>query len=93
MTFQTLYPGWYQGRATHIHLKVQVNGTTPTSQLFFPEATNSAVYATAPYNTHAGSRALNAQDGIFGGGGSTTTLAPTGSPSGYAATMNLGVKR
>jgi protocatechuate 3,4-dioxygenase beta subunit len=93
VTFKTVYPGWYQGRATHIHLKVLVNGTTHTSQLFFAESVNSAVYATAPYNSHTGSRTLNAQDGIYGGGGSSTTLTPTGSPSAYAATLNLGVRR
>ncbi|MDQ6727180.1 MAG: intradiol ring-cleavage dioxygenase [Actinomycetota bacterium] len=93
VTFKTIYPGWYQGRATHIHLKALVDGTTHTSQLFFPEAANSAVYAVAPYSTHTGTRTLNAQDGIFSGGGSMTTLAPTGSPSAYAAALNLGVRR
>src|SRR5206468_1713148 len=27
VTFRTIYPGWYQGRATHIHLQVFANGT------------------------------------------------------------------
>jgi protocatechuate 3,4-dioxygenase beta subunit len=26
-TFFTIYPGWYNGRATHIHIKVHINGT------------------------------------------------------------------
>ncbi len=26
-TFYTIYPGWYTGRATHIHIKVHINGT------------------------------------------------------------------
>ena len=26
-TFYTIYPGWYMGRATHIHIKVHINGT------------------------------------------------------------------
>src|SRR6266852_7312953 len=26
VTFRTIYPGWYMGRATHIHLEVFVNG-------------------------------------------------------------------
>lgn len=25
--FHTIYPGWYTGRATHIHIKVHINGT------------------------------------------------------------------
>jgi protocatechuate 3,4-dioxygenase beta subunit len=26
VTFRTIYPGWYMGRATHIHVQVFVNG-------------------------------------------------------------------
>jgi protocatechuate 3,4-dioxygenase beta subunit len=92
VAFSTVYPGWYQGRATHIHLKVMVNGNVHTTQLFFPEPINSAVYATAPYATHAGSRTLNAQDNIFSGGGSSTTLAISQTSSGYTAILNLGVR-
>jgi len=70
-----------------------VNGTTHISQLFFPEAMNDTVYADAPYNGHAGRRTLNAQDGIYGGGGSATTLALAGAATGYVGAMNLGVRR
>ncbi len=44
--FTTIYPGWYGGRATHIHLEVFVNDrTVKTSQIAFPEEINSTVYA------------------------------------------------
>src|SRR5207245_10074924 len=33
---ETVIPGLYPGRTEHIHVKVTVNGTTYTSQLFFP---------------------------------------------------------
>ena len=36
--FQTVYPGWYQGRTVHIHVKVHVGGNVVhTGQLFFPD--------------------------------------------------------
>jgi protocatechuate 3,4-dioxygenase beta subunit len=36
--FRTIYPGWYPGRAVHIHLKVHVGGSVVhTGQLFFPD--------------------------------------------------------
>jgi len=92
VTFRTVYPGWYQGRATHVHLKAQVNGTVHTSQLFFEEAINNAVYAKAPYNGHSGTRTLNAQDGIYSGGGSSTVVKLSPSGSGYGGAVNLGVK-
>jgi hypothetical protein len=42
--FRTIYPGWYQGRATHIHLKAHVDGhVSHTGQLFFRDATTDKV--------------------------------------------------
>ena len=35
VTFKTIYPGWYRGRAVHIHFKVRESGYEFTSQLFF----------------------------------------------------------
>ena len=53
--FTTIYPGWYQGRATHIHLKVHAGGNAVhTGQLFFDETVTEAVYATSPYNARRG---------------------------------------
>ena len=64
--FATIYPGWYRGRTTHIHLKVHLDkATLLTSQLFFDEAVNSAVYAKAPYSSHSGRETFNDDDDIF----------------------------
>lgn len=90
--FHTLWPGWYMGRATHIHLKVhEGNAVVHTGQLFFDESLNDTVYSAAPYNTHGGTRTTNAQDGIFQNGGakSMPKVAPEG--TGYVATITLGV--
>jgi protocatechuate 3,4-dioxygenase beta subunit len=92
--FNTIYPGWYQGRATHIHLKVHVGGNAVhTGQLFFDEATNHAVYANAPYTGHAGNRTLNSQDGIYASGGAQSIPTLTREGSGHVGTITLGVKR
>jgi protocatechuate 3,4-dioxygenase beta subunit len=47
VTFDTLFPGWYSGRAWHIHFKVTV-GTTAyiTSQLFADETLKANVFGT-----------------------------------------------
>ena len=43
--FQTVYPGWYQGRAVHIHVKVHVGGNVVhTGQLFFSDTLTDSVY-------------------------------------------------
>jgi len=46
-TFRTIYPGWYSGRATHIHVEVYVNGASrKVTQVAFPESISASVYAT-----------------------------------------------
>jgi protocatechuate 3,4-dioxygenase beta subunit len=93
-TFQTIYPGWYQGRAVHIHLKVHVGGSVVhTGQLFFDEQLTDSVYATAPYSNHTGQRTANAQDSIYRTGGAQSLLALTPASDGYSGAITLGVKR
>ena len=64
--FETIYPGWYQGRTVHIHAKVHIdNQTVLTSQLFFDEDVNKAAYPKAPYSEHTGREQFNDSDSIF----------------------------
>jgi len=95
--FTTIFPGWYQGRAVHIHFKVR---TTPdseegyelTSQFYFDDAITDQVHAQPPY-AQKGQRTLrNAQDGIFRNGGSQLMLPLNQDGQGYAATFNLGLQ-
>ena len=62
--FATIYPGWYAGRALHIHLKVHAGGTASgdtykgghvshTGQLFFPEDVTDEVATLQPYVNHS----------------------------------------
>jgi protocatechuate 3,4-dioxygenase beta subunit len=51
--FATIYPGWYQGRAIHIHLKVHAGGhVAHTGQLFFPEDITERIAQLKPYAGH-----------------------------------------
>lgn len=95
--FTTIYPGWYRGRAVHIHFKIRAaaaNGQVAdfTSQVFFPDALNDEAYAQAPY-AQKGTAGItrNAADGIFQGSGGKLTLSPTKSADGYAATFAIGL--
>ena len=64
--FKTVYPGWYAGRTVHIHAKVHLDKKTVlTSQLFFDEEVNAAVYKRAPYSQQTGREMFNEDDGIF----------------------------
>ncbi len=92
--FATIYPGWYQGRAVHIHTKVHVSGKViHVGQLFFDDTFTDTVYAAnAPYSSRSARGTRNANDNIFSGGGAQSTLLVAKSGSGYAATMTMGVK-
>src|ERR1043166_3178104 len=47
--FETIYPGWYAGRATHIHFKVILDDRNVlTGQTYFPDAVNEFIYANIP---------------------------------------------
>ena len=95
--FTTIYPGWYQGRAVHIHFKVRVyDGSKETyeftSQLFFDPVTTSAVYQTGVYASRGQASTANTSDGIYGSDGAklVVNLRPDGS-GGYGGTFVVGV--
>lgn len=49
VTFQTVFPGWYDPRVTHIHVKVsQGDQSFLTTQLYFDDALISDIYAKHP---------------------------------------------
>ncbi|WP_425147256.1 intradiol ring-cleavage dioxygenase [Deinococcus sp.] len=90
-TFQTIYPGWYNGRTVHIHFKLRRGNSTFTSQLFFDEALSDKVYTQAPYNTRGARTTRNAQDNIYGNGGHQLMLDAKPSGQGYAAVFDVGM--
>jgi hypothetical protein len=90
--FDTIYPGWYQGRAVHIHVKVHVAGNVVhTGQLFFPDALSDRVYTAAPYRARGKPDTTDAADAIYRNGGSRSLLRPVKSGSGYVGSMVMGV--
>ena len=93
-TFRTIYPGWYQGRTVHIHVKVALGGNVVhTGQLFFSDKLTDAVYKRTPYNRRPGRSTRNATDSIFRNGGSKSLLRLTRSGTGYVGTIGMGVQR
>jgi protocatechuate 3,4-dioxygenase beta subunit len=93
-TFLTVYPGWYQGRAVHIHVKVHTGGrVVHTGQLFFPDAVTATAYKVAPYTSRPGPDMLNAQDSIFVNGGRRGLLALKKTAAGYTGAIAMGVHK
>jgi protocatechuate 3,4-dioxygenase beta subunit len=81
--FITIYPGWYQGRAIHIHDKVRTfNGSEKTlewtSQLYLNNSINQQVSTQSPYSNRGPPDMTNEQDGIYTAA-STDSLVPRNS--------------
>ncbi len=88
--FTTVYPGWYQGRTTHIHAKVHLDSATAlTTQLYFDDDLSAKVHATGPYAGRGQPDQLNASDGIFDDSLVVTAKADDG---GYLAVMTFDVR-
>ena len=96
-SFITSYPGWYMGRATHIHFKVRLTSTTyVTSQFAFLDSVNNAVYATPLYSARGPNPTTNASDGIFGSLNLTNehllmSTTPNSTTGGYDGAITLGI--
>jgi protocatechuate 3,4-dioxygenase beta subunit len=93
VTFRTVYPGWYMGRATHIHLQVYLNGAVvKTTQVAFPETISSAVYRTGVYASHGQNSTTNSSDNVFSDGTDHELATLSGdTSSGYTATLTVGI--
>jgi protocatechuate 3,4-dioxygenase beta subunit len=95
--FTTIYPGWYPGRAVHVHFKVRAKSRTGrdlefTSQLYFPDSINERVLAVAPYARPGGRTLRNENDGLYRRGGRSLMLDIANAPGGgYAGNFEVGV--
>ena len=90
--FATIYPGWYRGRAVHIHVKIRTTAPSGayefTTQLFFDEGLTDEVHAHAPYAANGRRDMPNARDRIFLSG-DRSVLDVTNRGKGYAATFDI----
>jgi protocatechuate 3,4-dioxygenase beta subunit len=98
VSFETIYPSWYTGRATHIHFKVLLDDRDVlTGQMYFPDAVNEFIYANVPaYADRPGPRAaVNANDRFanFHDPNRLSFCAIKEERDCYAASLVLGVDR
>jgi protocatechuate 3,4-dioxygenase beta subunit len=93
VTFTTIYPGWYQGRATHIHVEVTVGGVSKkVTQIAFPESVNDAVHKSGVYASRGTNPIANLADGIFADSLASEIVTPVGdAPGGYAANFQVAI--
>ena len=93
--FTTIFPGWYRGRAVHVHFKVRTDTGGQsydfTSQLYFDEDLIDRVHARAPYAARGRRATTNTDDRIFRNGGERLMAQVSEAGAGYAATFDLGL--
>lgn len=64
VSFISIFPGWYPGRAPHLHVDVLKNDEIVLStQIAFTEQSTAAVYASRGYHGKEDTR--NEEDGVF----------------------------
>ena len=102
VTFKSIFPGWYTGRATHIHVHIFNSAGTSllVTQIAFPEGSSSAVATVNGsggvaygYTKGMSGYTYNANDNVFSDDTSGVEIATvTGSLSeGYILTHNISV--
>jgi protocatechuate 3,4-dioxygenase beta subunit len=91
-TFTTIYPGWYPGRAVHIHFKIRYENQEFTSQLFFDDTFTDEVYSQAPYAQRGQRTTQNTDDNIYNSAGSQLLLNVTPNGPGYASAFDIGMQ-
>ncbi|XP_015789729.1 uncharacterized protein LOC107366622 [Tetranychus urticae] len=99
VNFNTILPGWYAGRATHIHIEVYPRNTTERSaisyvgQIFFREDLPELLKLVEPYSENSNRITLNEDDGtyVYGHGNETTIQLEAVDSSSYKSTMIFGI--
>ncbi len=95
VTFTSIFPGWYNGRATHIHVHVyNTSGNSlKVTQIAFPEGTGSAVATVNGYGKGMSGYTYNKSDNVFSDDSSGIEIASvTGSISaGFVLNMQISV--
>lgn len=96
VSFTSIFPGWYNGRATHIHVHVynSAGQSLLVTQIAFPEGSDSAVVQVAASTGYKGMNGYtyNANDNVFGDGTSNEMSSISGSVSGgFALTHTIKV--
>ena len=92
--FTTIFPGWYSGRAPHVHVHVYnaAGKSLLVTQIAFPYAIANTLYTTGQaYGYTKGAQdTLNERDNVFSDGFTTELATVSGSPStGYTLTHTI----
>jgi protocatechuate 3,4-dioxygenase beta subunit len=99
VSFTSIFPGWYSGRATHIHVHIYNSAGTSllVTQIAFPEGSGSAVVLVNASSANGYTKGMsgytyNANDNVFSDGFTSELATVTGSvATGFALTHKINV--
>ena len=95
VTFTSIFPGWYSGRATHIHVHIYTaSGTSlKVTQIAFPEGTGTAVAAVNGYTKGMSGYTYNKNDNVFSDDTAGIEIATVSgsTTAGFSLSMNIAV--
>jgi protocatechuate 3,4-dioxygenase beta subunit len=102
VSFKTIWPGWYSGRAIHIHVRVRTYDssgtevTNYTTQIFFSDTDNTVVLTgAAPYNTRTpeSDPTTDGNDSVLTSSAVATNVVPVAGSlaDGFAARFTIGL--
>ena len=100
VNFASIFPGWYNGRSTHIHVHIYNDSGTSllVTQIAFPEGENSAVVRVNAASDYGYTKGMSgytyhAQDNVFSDGVEEELASVSGSVSeGFVLTHDIYVK-
>jgi len=100
VTFTSIFPGWYRGRATHIHVHIfnAAGNSLLITQIAFPEGSGSAVALVNASTANGYTKGMsgytyNAADGVFGDDSTGSEIATVSGSvaAGYTLTKTITV--
>jgi protocatechuate 3,4-dioxygenase beta subunit len=95
VSFVSIFPGWYSGRAPHIHVHIYDSdgNSRLVTQIAFPKTVTDVVYSTSSLYAARGEQdTTNESDNVFGDGVSTELASLTGSiTDGYTLEHTINV--
>ena len=95
VSFHSIFPGWYSGRAPHIHVQVfSASGKSLlVTQIAFPEDITTKVYTQGVYSVHDLPETPNAADNVFNDGIANELAVITGNTTdGFILSHSVYVK-
>ncbi|MBF4518500.1 intradiol ring-cleavage dioxygenase [Flavobacterium sp. ANB] len=95
VSFLSIFPGWYQGRAPHVHVEVLTSSGSSllVTQIAFPENVSSEVYSSTNYSAHGQADTSNTRDNVFSDSLSDELATLTGNlTDGYTLSKTITVK-